>query len=213
MEQAIEQRQSPLCWTGMCRVGSVVMSGMILVGLLSGLVFGQDKENWDQVIAAAKKEGKVVIYGSSTFRPAVKEIEPEFMKLYGIKVEYLTGRSREVRERVNTEVRTGKQVADVAHGGGTSIPALWQDGGLANWLPPSLKAVWNGESVLTPRNLEAKSRPRIHPPDASPAAPKSLSSLMNMDIDMGINSVIRITRESHACPECGAVHVKKRRRS
>ncbi|MBI2989071.1 MAG: extracellular solute-binding protein [Deltaproteobacteria bacterium] len=141
MEQAIEQRQSLLYWTGMCRMGSMVMSGMILVGLLSGLVFGQDKENWDQVIAAAKKERKVVIYGSSTFRPAVKEIEPEFMKLYDIKVEYLTGRSREVRERVNTEVRTGKQVADVAHGGGTSMPALWQDGGLANWLPPSLKAV------------------------------------------------------------------------
>lgn len=115
--------------------------GILLVGLNWSFANGQDKEAWDKVLAAAKKEGKVIVYGVSTFRPMVKEIEGAFAKRFGIKIEFLTGRSREVRERVKMEVRTGKPIADVAMAGATSLPALWRDGGLERWFPPSLKFV------------------------------------------------------------------------
>lgn len=100
-----------------------------------------EKENWDAVVKSAKKEGKVVVYGGGNFRPIIDAAKPIFLKRYGIKIEYLTGRSRETRERIKTEVRTGKHIADVANAGGTSLPALSEDGGLENWVPPSLNTV------------------------------------------------------------------------
>ena len=38
-------------------------------------------------------------------------------KRYGLKVEYLVARSREVRERINSEVRTKKPIGDLARSG------------------------------------------------------------------------------------------------
>lgn len=71
----------------------------------------------------------------------IKEVEALLTKRYGLKVEYLVARSREVRERINSEVRTKQPIGDLAQAGATSLPALWQDGGLETWLPPSLKFV------------------------------------------------------------------------
>ncbi len=126
---------------GMHYILFMVMALIAVIGLTSGHAFAQGKEKLDDIIAAAKKEGKVVVYGGGSFRTIVKAAKKIFEKRYGIKVEYLRGRSRETRERINTEVRTGNHVADVANAGATSLPAIWQDGGLENWLPPSLKSI------------------------------------------------------------------------
>jgi iron(III) transport system substrate-binding protein len=114
---------------------------LLLLSLSCAPAAAQEKENWQNVLAAARKEGKVVVYGTSSFRPMIKEVEALLQKRYGIKVEYLVARSREVRERINSEVRTKKPIGDLAQAGATSLPALWQDGGLENWLPPSTKFV------------------------------------------------------------------------
>jgi iron(III) transport system substrate-binding protein len=84
----------------------------------------------------------------------VKEAEAALYKKYGIKVEFLIGRSREVRERISTEVRMKRPVGDLAQAGATSLPALWQDGGLENWLPPSIKFV-------RPEILESMDLPKM----------------------------------------------------
>lgn len=114
---------------------------LLLAGTMPTSADGQASENWDSVVAAAKKEGRVVIYGVSSFRPMVEAIRSELAKRYNIKVEYLVGRSREVRERVMAEFRAKRHVSDIAVAGATSLPALWVDGGVENWRPPSLKTV------------------------------------------------------------------------
>lgn len=59
---------------------------------------GQEKD-WNAVIAAAKKEGKVVVYGTSSFREILDKAKPIFEERYGIKVEALTGRPLAGRSR------------------------------------------------------------------------------------------------------------------
>jgi iron(III) transport system substrate-binding protein len=99
--------------------------------------YGQDPN----LVASAQKEGKVVIYGASSFRPMVKGMEAAFTKKYGIKIEYLIVPSREIRDRVGREVRMQKPIADVAQAGATSLPAVWQDGALDSWLPQSVASI------------------------------------------------------------------------
>jgi iron(III) transport system substrate-binding protein len=131
----------------MRREALVRVTWIIAVFAMLPLSFGapsasaQEKESWEKIVANARKEGKVVVYGTSSYRPMVKEVEGMLYKKYGIKVEYLIGRSREVRERIRTEVRTKRPLGDLAQAGATSLPALWQDGGLETWLPPSIGVV------------------------------------------------------------------------
>lgn len=102
---------------------------------------GQEKD-WNAVIAAAKKEGKVVVYGTSSFREILDKAKPIFEERYGIKVEALTGRAREVGERVQTEVRTKRQNADLLQAGADiTLPNVFRADALDRWLPPSLKVV------------------------------------------------------------------------
>ena len=112
---------------------------LVLVLLFGGRALAQ--ESWDAVIQAAKKEGKVVQYMTSGWEDALEEKGgiDLFHKKYGIKVETVVMRSREVRERVNTERRAKRIVADVAASGATSLSALWEEGGLEQWHPPSIK--------------------------------------------------------------------------
>jgi ABC-type molybdate transport system substrate-binding protein len=55
-------------------------------------------------VAAAKKEGKVVVYGS-VVPQAMEELHKGFEKKYDIKVEYWRGSSTAVAERAQTEWR------------------------------------------------------------------------------------------------------------
>ncbi|HEY7219769.1 MAG TPA: extracellular solute-binding protein [Candidatus Binatia bacterium] len=141
MKSKILQRHDRVRGKFMSRVLAAFFAAAIFIAMMGVHAFAQDKENWNDVVAAARKEGKVVLYGTSTFRPMVKEMEPLLTKRYGIKVEFLIARSREVRERINAEVRAKRPVGDLGQAGATSLPALWQDGGLENWLPASIKFV------------------------------------------------------------------------
>jgi len=67
---------------------------------------------WDQVVAAAKKEGRVVVYAGVT-TPMTGAVGEAFEKKYGIKVDLLFLRSSEVRERIRTEQASGVANADV----------------------------------------------------------------------------------------------------
>lgn len=58
---------------------------------------------WDAVVAAAKKEGSVVIYSAAPGAPPITEINNLFQQRYGIRVDALEGRASEIRERVRGE--------------------------------------------------------------------------------------------------------------
>jgi iron(III) transport system substrate-binding protein len=65
-----------------------------------------------QSLDAAKKEGKVVIYGSME-SGIMDEIEKAFTKKYGIPIEYYRAASNKTLDRVLTEARAGRVQSDV----------------------------------------------------------------------------------------------------
>lgn len=68
--------------------------------------------NWDAVVAAAKKEGKVVIYSMALGAPYYAAVLKGFEAKYGIKVESLDLRASELAERVRTEQSAGRFLGD-----------------------------------------------------------------------------------------------------
>ena len=98
--------------------------------------------SWDSVVAAAKKEGKVVVYnmalGAPYFAAVVKE--------YGIAVESLDLRASELVERIRTEQSAGRYLGDVEMVTTTMIEEQLNNGDFVQKLPPipnAANAWWN----------------------------------------------------------------------
>ena len=74
-----------------------------------------DKE-WQEILNAAKQEGKVVVAGSPD--PVMRnEIIPKFTGRTGISVEFIAGRSSQIVPRVETERSAGIFSVDVVLAG------------------------------------------------------------------------------------------------
>ena len=87
-------------------------------------------------IEAAKKEGRVVVYGAQVPQ-AMKPLHAAFEKKYGISVEYWRGSSTGVSERALTEWRAGKPGFDVVEGN-RGVQLIMRDDGLfQKYVPPS----------------------------------------------------------------------------
>ncbi len=82
------------------------------------------QKTWDETLAAAKKEGKVVVMGSPD--PVMRnEIVPKFIARYGIPVEFIAGQSGPLAERVRIERSSGIYSVDVFMSGiGTTFYTL-----------------------------------------------------------------------------------------
>ena len=85
------------------------------------------EKEWNAVVEAAKKEGKVVVAGSPD--PVMRnEIIPKFKERYGVAVEFLAGRSSEISARVKTERAAGIYSVDVYLAGpDTTATTLYAD--------------------------------------------------------------------------------------
>jgi iron(III) transport system substrate-binding protein len=103
----------------------------LLVGLLARASHAQTPADWDRVVAAAKAEGRVVLYSGSPGSPEHKDIGRLFEAKYGIKVDTLDGPGSEIMERIRVEVMTGKTAADVSHIGTTGQVVMARAGLLA----------------------------------------------------------------------------------
>ena len=69
-------------------------------------------QEWKEVLAAAKKEGKVIVFGSPD--PVMrKEVIPKFTAMYGVAVEFVAGRSSEFVARLRNERAAGLYAVDV----------------------------------------------------------------------------------------------------
>jgi iron(III) transport system substrate-binding protein len=73
---------------------------------------GDWKQPWDELLAAAKKEGRVVVSGppSQELRQA---LPPAFKARFGVTLEYLGGRSAEVATRLRAERAAGINTMDL----------------------------------------------------------------------------------------------------
>ena len=80
------------------------------------------QQGWDELVAAAKKEGRLVLFGPPD--PEVRvQIPALFKNRFGITVEYVGGRGQEVNSRLQAEQSAGQHYFDAALGG-TTLDAL-----------------------------------------------------------------------------------------
>ena len=87
-------------------------------------------------VAAAKKEGRVVVYGS-VVPQAMEELHKNFEKKYDIKVDYWRGSSTAVAERAQSEWRAGRPAFDVVESSWDVMLLMKKEGIFARYIPPS----------------------------------------------------------------------------
>jgi len=91
--------------------GFVILLAVWLNGSALAQTAAGDKE-WQEILNAAKKEGKVVVAGSPD--PVMRnEIIPKFTARTGIPLEFIAGRSSQIVSRVETERSAGIYSVDV----------------------------------------------------------------------------------------------------
>lgn len=99
----------------------------------------QVEENWDEIVAAAKKEGALTVYSSATTMTAAGE---DFAKAYPeIKVQVFPLGSEKTIEKVLSEHQAGIFAVDVVYSGGTQqmVYDLLPNDNIVNYVPGYLK--------------------------------------------------------------------------
>jgi iron(III) transport system substrate-binding protein len=109
----------------------------LLIGFLPGTGFAQSLQEWDQLVAAAEKEGQVTVYGPPgiTYQNAIVAFQSAFPK---IKLVYVPGSGTNNAQRLVTERRAGKFLADTFIGGSGSLIEILFEGNLLDPIPPLL---------------------------------------------------------------------------
>src|SRR6476619_1829736 len=109
-------------------------------------------DDWDKVVYAARKEGKLLIYTASIGSQFHKQVIQAFESKYGIKVDLLEARASEVRERVRVEQSAGRFLGDVHHDGSTTTWLMTRDGNFQPHGPiPNVK---NVEAAYDPDDIK-----------------------------------------------------------
>ncbi len=118
------------------------LSARLLLALLLTTQFtvnaaAQWRQEWDKTIAAAEKEGQVTVYGPPgvTYQNAIGAFQEAFPK---IKLVYVPGAGNNNAQRLVTERRAGKYLADLFVGGSGSIIDVLFDGNMLEPIPPLL---------------------------------------------------------------------------
>ncbi len=75
--------------------------------------------DWDSLVAEARKEGKVNIYGTA-LAAGVTPLSQAFRQRFGIDLEFVQGRPPEVTAKLHAERAAGLYLADIGHLGDTT---------------------------------------------------------------------------------------------
>jgi len=109
------------------RHSSPLLFASLLIALGSMPAAAQDGD-WQKVVAAAKKEGSVVIATAATAGDVHAAVARSFEKAYGINVKTLQLRASEVMERIRTEQASGRYLGDVFQTGLSSAIIMQREG-------------------------------------------------------------------------------------
>jgi iron(III) transport system substrate-binding protein len=95
------------------------------------------EKRWNDLIAAAKQEGKLVMSGPPT--PEVRKEVPEaFKRRFGIDVEYIGGRTTELMSRLQSERKVGQYTLDALVAGAQSLYTVAYPDKMLDPIPPVL---------------------------------------------------------------------------
>jgi iron(III) transport system substrate-binding protein len=130
---------------------------------------------------AAKKEGKVVVYGSME-SGIMDAVEAAFTKKYGISIEYFRAASNKTLDRALTEARAGRSASDVVVTNRGPMLLLKKENVFAKYISPEAKnfpdEVQDPDGLLSPIYREVVIgilyNTKLVKPDE---APKSLEDL------------------------------------
>lgn len=111
---------------------------LAVVALLAGAAVPASAQDasWDAVVAAAKQEGKVVVYNMALGAPYFHAVIKSFETTYGIPVESLDLRASELVERIRTEQSAGRYLGDAEMVTTTMIEEQLKNGDFIQKLPP-----------------------------------------------------------------------------
>jgi iron(III) transport system substrate-binding protein len=96
---------------------------------------------WDQVVAAAKQEGRLMVATNPGHRQFMEHAIPVFREEYGIEVETVYINGRETAERVLAEHGAGQMRIDVAVGGDNNLWDLAPMGVLESFTVPNTAGI------------------------------------------------------------------------
>jgi hypothetical protein len=116
------------------RLRYVVFFVVALSAASGELCFAQE---WEKILAAGKKEGKVAMIGPVGADRRDVLVEP-FQKKYGITVEYLPDRGAGIGPRLSTERGAGQYLWDVTVTGTTTGLVTLLPAGMLDPLEPTL---------------------------------------------------------------------------
>src|ERR1700759_5390448 len=88
--------------------------------VLSASDLARAEDNWDKIVADARKEGHVVLYSAFVGMAAHETLKKDFQTNYGITVEVVEAPASEIRERIRIEQVAGRFTGDVSENGRTT---------------------------------------------------------------------------------------------
>ncbi len=108
---------------------------MLIVLMLVNVAYIPEAKpaEWDKAAAAARREGRLVIY--STGGADLKALFSENMKeKFGVQVEFVSAKGAELAEKVSAERRAGLYLEDIFIGGGTTLVTTLIPAGIPIWI-------------------------------------------------------------------------------
>ena len=107
----------------------ILRAVLIYLFTLVSSASAQTPRDWDKLVAAAEKEGEVTIYGQA--RAGVAKAIHAFTEAYPkIKINFVGGQGSDLSKKVLAERRAGKNLVDVAIGGGATLIVYHKAGAL-----------------------------------------------------------------------------------
>jgi len=132
--------------------GRMVGVALLIVSVSYECAHAQLQQDWEKAVVAAEKEGQVTIYGppGTNYQNAIGAFQSAFPK---VKLVYVPGSGTNNSQRLVTERRAGKFLADVFIGGSGSLIEVLFDGNLLDPVPPLLlvpevkdQSLWFGKT-------------------------------------------------------------------
>ena len=115
----------------------VLLAVLLLPGLAAAQPTTSTPPAWDALVAAAQREGKVVVIGPPDGEVR-KNLPAAFKKRFGITVEYMGGRTSEQGSRLRSERNAGSLSTDVAISGVQSMATIFHREKMLAPLRPAL---------------------------------------------------------------------------
>jgi len=164
----------------LARCGPRTVLGCLLIAVA---LVGSAAQAQTDLVGAAKKEGRVVVYGSME-TDVFEVIQKIFEGKYGVRVEYWRAASNRVMDRVLTESRAGRPQFDVVLTNRSPMLIIKQAGVFARYTAPSYEtfpaATHDRDGILSPSYrvvvVSILHNTRLVKPED---APKSLPDLLD----------------------------------